>query len=132
MTLELVKDKNTIEIEFKEAWLKAKPLLEKAIKHQKEYTIDDIHDKISQGIFLLWPGKQSVMITEFIDFPRLRAMNLLFCGGDYEELASMLPSLEAFAKNAGATKLFGGGRKGWLRKIKHLGFKPEYIISKEL
>jgi len=28
MTLELVKDKNTLETEFKEAWLKAKPLLE--------------------------------------------------------------------------------------------------------
>ena len=29
-------------------------------------------------------------------------------------------------------RLYGGGRKGWIRKIKHLGFETEYLIRKEL
>ena len=52
-------------------------------------------------------------------------MNLLFCGGKYEELEAMLVSIETFAKAIGIKRLYGGGRKGWLRKIEHLGFKQE-------
>ena len=59
-------------------------------------------------------------------------MNLIFCGGKYEELEQMLTSIETFAKAIGVKKLYGGGRKGWIRKIKHLGFKKENLIVKEL
>ncbi len=44
----------------------------------------------------------------------------------------MLPSIEAFAKQAGIKRLYGGGRKGWTRKLKHLGFETEYLIRKDL
>ena len=72
------------------------------------------------------------MITEIIEYPRLKAINLLFCGGDYKELQSMLPSIEQFAKHFGCKRLYGGGRKGWLRKLKPLGFVQEYMIRKEI
>ena len=49
-----------------------------------------------------------------------------------DELEQMLPSIEAFAKAAGIKRLYGGGRKGWIRKIKHLGFETEYLIRKDL
>jgi hypothetical protein len=44
----------------------------------------------------------------------------------------MLPHIEEFAKKAGIQRLYGGGRKGWIRKIKHLGFKHDYIVKKDL
>ena len=113
-------------------WDRCKPLLVKAMKYQDTYTIDDIEDKIRNGIALLWPGKKSAMVTELALFPQMKAMNLLFCGGDYEELEEMLPSIEAFAKAAGIKRLYGGGRKGWIRKIKHLGFETEHLIRKDL
>ncbi len=72
------------------------------------------------------------MITEIVEYPRMKALNLLFCGGDYSELEQMLPSIEKFAVHFGCKRLYGGGRKGWLRKIKHLGFETEYLIRKEL
>ncbi len=113
-------------------WDRCKPYIAKAVKHQDSYTIDDIEDKIRQGIFHLWPGKKSAYITEFVIYPQLKAMNVLFCGGDYKELEAMLPSIEAFAKQAGIQRLYGGGRKGWTRKLKHLGFKQDYIVRKDL
>ncbi len=106
--------------------------IKSAIKHQDMYNLTDIKEKIRQGMFHIWPGKNSVMITEFVEYPRMKAMNLLFCGGDYKELEAMLPSFEQFAKHFGCKRIYGGGRKGWLRKIKHLGFEPEYLIRKEL
>tara|TARA_Y100001937_G_C7130262_1_gene336979 strand:- start:2232 stop:2618 length:387 start_codon:yes stop_codon:yes gene_type:complete len=113
-------------------WQFCKPLIEPALKHQDSYTIDDVEDKIRSGYFHLWPGEESAFITEFIIMPRMRALNLIFCGGNYEELTSMLPSIESFAKAAGCKRLYGGGRPGWYRKIKHLGFVKEHLIRKDL
>ncbi len=59
-------------------------------------------------------------------------MNFCVCGCDYKELEAMLPAIEAVAKQAGIKRLYGGGRKGWTRKLKHLGFETEYLIRKDL
>jgi len=117
---------------WKEEWIKCRPLIAKAIKYQDSYTIDDIEAKIDEGIFLLWAGQNSAFVTEFVVFPQHTAMNLLFCGGNYQELEAMLPHIEDYAKACGVKRLYGGGRKGWTRKLKHLGFETEYLIRKDL
>ena len=119
--------------EWESKWKFAKPFIEKAVKRQDLYSIDDIECRIRDGVFLLWVGKKSAMVTECIEFPQMKTMNLLFCGGNYQELESMIPSIVAFAKACGIKRLHGGGRLGWLRKIsKELGFKSEYVISKDI
>ncbi len=118
--------------EWEYEWERCKPFIEKAVKHQDSYTIDDIEDKIRHGLFHLWPGKESAFVTEIIIFPQEMIMNLLFCGGKFEELKDILESIEVSAKSVGIKKLIGGGRKGWTRKLKDLGFKQEYLIGKEI
>jgi hypothetical protein len=118
--------------DWKTEWDRCKPYIAKAVKYQDAYTIDDIEDKIRQGRFYLWTGEKSAMITEFVVFPQFTGLNLIFCGGSYEELEKMLESIEIFAKNLGIKKLYGGGRKGWTRKLKKLGFEQEYLIKKDL
>ena len=80
----------------------------------------------------MWPGKESAFITEIVTYPQHKVMNLLFCGGKFEEIEEILTSIETFAKAIGIKRLYGGGRKGWKRKAKHLGYKQEYMIRKEL
>lgn len=106
--------------------------IKRALKHQDMYNLTDIKEKIRAGMFHLWPANNSVAITEFVEYPRVKVMNIIFCAGDYKELESMLPSFEQFAKHFGCKRIYGGGRKGWLRKIKHLGFEQEYLVRKEL
>ena len=48
--------------EWEVQWQRCKPLLVKAMKYQDTYTIEDIEDKIRNGIALLWPGKKSAMV----------------------------------------------------------------------
>jgi hypothetical protein len=103
-----------------------------ALEHQDRYNLSDIKEKIGQGIFHIWPGKDAFYISSFSEFPEYRVLNLFLCGGDYEELEEMLKSIEKFAKNCECKYLYGGGRKGWIRKLKHLGFKQEYMVKKEL
>ncbi len=117
---------------LKNEWLRCRDYIVASVKHQDLYSIEDIEGKIENGTFQFWPGKQSAFITEISRFPQKTVLNLIFCGGDYKELESMLPVLEEFGRRCGATQIFGGGRPGWLRKIKHLGFKSEHLISKEI
>ena len=121
-------DREQWEIEFE----RCQHWIEDSLKGQDSYTLKDIEDKIRHGQFHLWPGKKSAMITGFAEYPQLKALNMVFCGGDYKELESMLPSIEKFATLNDCKRLYGGGRKGWLRKIKHLGFEDAYLIKKDL
>jgi hypothetical protein len=116
------------EIEFE----RLEPHIISALKHQDRYNLSDIKEKIGQGVFHIWPGKDAFYISSFGEFPKYRILNLFLCGGNYEELEEMLKSIEQFAKQWECKYLYGGGRKGWLRKIKHLGFEQEYIVKKEL
>jgi hypothetical protein len=106
--------------------------IKRALKHQDMYNLSDIKEKIHQGMFHIWGGKNSVMITYFIEYPRYNALSILIGGGDYKELEKMFPSVEHFARHHGCRKIFLGGRKGWSRKIKHLGFEKIFFIEKEL
>jgi hypothetical protein len=118
--------------EWEVQWQRCKPLIEKAVEYQDFYTIDDVEDKIRNGIALLWPGKETAIITEFAFFPKKKILHILCIAGKYEEVEKMLKSIENYAREIGINKITGSGRKGWLRKVKHLGFKQEYMISKEL
>lgn len=120
------------QLSYRKDWEEAKKYIAPAIKHQDLYLLEDVEAKIYDGTFQLWPGKQSAFITEVNYFPQKTTINLLFCGGKYEELEAMLPLIQEFARRIGATRFYGGGRRGWLRKLKRLGFKSEYLISKDL
>ena len=118
--------------EWEVQWQRCKPLIEKAIEYQDSYTIDDVEAKIGNGIALLWPGKETAIVTEFVVFPNKKVLHILCIAGKYEEVEEIYKSIENYAREIGIDKITGSGRKGWLRKVKHLGFKQEYMISKEL
>ena len=104
----------------------------RALKHQDMYNLSDIKERIKAGLMYIWPAKDSVMITEFANYPRYRVLNLIFLGGDYKELEEMLPSVEEFARQCDCKQIIGGGRKGWIRRLKPLGFEQMYLVKKEL
>lgn len=116
------------EVEFD----RLEPHIISALKHQDRYNLSDVKEKIRQGLFHIWSGKDAFYVSSFGEFPRYRVLNLFLCGGDYNELEEMLKSIELFAKEHECKYLTGGGRKGWLRKLQHLGFEQEYMVKKEL
>ena len=82
-------------------WQRCKPLIEKAVKYQDEYSIEDVEEILRQGFFTLWPGKNSAIITQIVDFPQMKAMNIHFAGGEFQELQSIFFNIEQFAKKTG-------------------------------
>jgi len=117
------------------AWSRCRPFIEAALARaggpQDE---GDVARQMEQGRARNGPGRRCAVVTEFYDYPRLKACNLWLLGGDLKELLAMRPAIEAWARAQGCTRILGGGpRRGWARVLEPLGYRSGWIIyCKEL
>lgn len=101
-----------------------RPLIIKAIELMPTHSIEDIWHGIITQQFQLWPTEKSVLITELVQYPLLKNLRVFIVAGDKEEILSVEPYLVEYAKAQGCSYVeFGGGRIGWERIGKKLGYK---------
>lgn len=93
------------------------------------YALEDIRQGIADGSYQLWPGKQSVCVTQLCRYPRAFAMNVLLGAGDLTELLEMEPWVLQWAKANGATVATIYGRPGWSRVFRQIGAVPIWTVS---
>lgn len=75
-----------------------------------------VWDRIISGRAFLWPGTESVIITEFYTTPTgLKSHHTWLAGGNLEEIVSMMPAIEDWGRKNGCHRQTGSGRRGWLR-----------------
>jgi GNAT superfamily N-acetyltransferase len=112
------------------AWIRCRPYVEAALARAGgTHCIEDVARLIGEGRAHFWPGRRCAVVTEFYDYPRLRACNLWLIGGDLRELLAMRPAIETWARAQGCTRILGGGpRRGWERVLGSLGYRPGWII----
>lgn len=114
--------------DWKAEWVRCKPWIEAALEYTHgTHTIEDVELGIEQARFQFWPGQKSAAVTEVVEYPRAKALNIWLCGGDVEELLEMVPSWESFAKYLECDRLAGGGRVGWNKFLKSHGW---YAVGK--
>lgn len=84
----------------------------------RTHTRDQVWDRVDHGQAMLWPGRDAVILTEFISHPiGLRSCNVWLQGGDLAELKLMHPVVECAARAAGCDRMIAWGRDGWLRVL---------------
>jgi hypothetical protein len=99
-------------------WLRCRSWLLPAIERTNGTHIErDIVDGLMRGQFILWPGENSAIVTEFLNYPRLKCLNWFLAGGKLEELLTMEKEICAWAKTQGCSRVSLGGRKGWKRAL---------------
>jgi hypothetical protein len=87
-------------------------------------SLADIERLLEEGTAILWPGKQCAIVTEFVDYSNgERAAQVLSAGGELEEIRSMVPGMEAFARLSGCAQIVVEGRKGWEKVLGPTGYK---------
>jgi hypothetical protein len=95
--------------------------LEQALEHgEGTHDLGDVLSSLLSKDRQFWPGTKCGGVTEIIDFPKKRTLNIFLAGGEpgaSEELKRMLPSIEAFARAAECSEVTLSGRKGWLRSF---------------
>ena len=112
------------------AWIRCRPFVEAALERAGgTHGVEDVARLIGEGRAHFWPGRRCAVVTEFYDYPRLRACNFWLLGGELKELMRMRPAIEAWARAQGCTRVLGGGpRRGWARLLRPAGYRPEWII----
>ncbi len=98
------------------------------------HTWEDIIKGCVDGTFQLWPGENTVVITELLNTPRRRNLHIFLAGGTLEELESMQPKVIEWGKRMGCTTATIAGRPGWERTfLRHTGWEKRYVVfGKEL
>ena len=80
------------------------------------HTEDDVLEGIITGKFQFWREGNSAAITEFVQFPRMKTLNIFLGGGRLEDIPPIKEKIYKFAVANGCariTALFA--REGWER-----------------
>lgn len=76
-----------------------------------------------------WPAEKCAAVTEFLEFPTGKVLNVFAGGGDLIELTKHLePCFLTWAKVAGCKQIIGYGRPGWERVCKRMGYKHLWTV----
>lgn len=104
--------------------------LEDALEYSMSgQTLDSVKEGLATGEYVLWPGRDSVIVTEEFQNGQRKFLNFFLAAGNLDELASMAPRIEAWAKDRGVTKVTLFGRRGWERSfMKQAGYKPHWVV----
>lgn len=114
-------------------WERCKPWIEAALEYAHgTHLIEDVWDLVLRGEAHFWPGRRAAIVTEFSDFPRLKALHFWLCGGDMHELLDeMRPAVEAWGCLNNCTRFTTCGRPGWARVLKGAGYAPEWHVCRK-
>lgn len=81
------------------------------------YTLDDILTEINEGRMQSFVEGESWVVTQVVDFPRKRYLEIVFAIGNLDELKAIYPRLDEYAKSIMADGLRAFGRAGWMRQF---------------
>jgi hypothetical protein len=104
---------------------RCKPYIEAALKYTGgTHDIIDIYEGLYKGTMQLWPAEKSCLVTEIINYPKMKVLNIFLGGGDLTEILSMHSDVIRWAKDQGCTALNMTGRFGWKKPLSKYGWKP--------
>ena len=104
-------------------WDRCKPWIKEGL-HGSLISVEDIERLLNEGKAVLWPGQSCAIVSEFVDYSSgERASQVLSAGGDLQEILSMVPGMEAFARLSGCAVSIVEGRKGWEKVLKPAGYE---------
>lgn len=91
------------------------------------YSVEDITQAVARGTMQCFVSGESFCITEVINAPRRRYLNIFMIVGELSIL-ELHNDILAFAEEAGCEFLQAYGRPGWKPVVEKLGWKAEQIV----
>ena len=87
------------------------------------HTLDDVCLAVLSGKLKLWTAPKSVIISEFVNYPRKKYLHYFLIAGDMEEIIAMQSKIIEFAHRNHCDAISGLGRPGWEKITKRLGWQ---------
>ena len=102
-----------------EVWEVCAPIIEKAIKYgDGKMWLEDIHAALLNRDMQLWYAEECLWITEILNFPRSKRINIVLISGKLGDWEAWLDEIKDWARSLGCEALEATGRPGWGRKLK--------------
>jgi hypothetical protein len=122
-------------------WDDVEKLIDPAIEMDRFNDVDSIKKRIKKRELALWialdeSGEiKAAIVTRVADYPKCRSLELEWVGG--KEMSKWLvefdETLTKYGKSLNCAIMHGGGRAGWERSLKDLGWRRETVrLVKEL
>ena len=97
-------------------------------KDAQGFGLDEVEKELLSGMAQLWRSEGATAITQVA-----ADMNIWLYAGNTNEMAELDRSAAAYARKLGLNHMIiWGGRKGWERLLKPLGYVEKTILVKEL
>lgn len=97
-----------------------RPWIEAALAYSGgTHTFDDIAAGVLSGRFRLWVRPNGCAVTEFVNFPRKRVLNVFLAGGEMQAIKDLEQPAAEYARANGCQSMTISGRVGWQRALPH-------------
>lgn len=88
----------------------------------RTHTVEDVRKHVEAGLMHFWPIENSVVITELIDFPQARILNIFIGGGNADEIIKAQDDFRTWGKTLGCSHVAFLGRQGWHKRLTARGW----------
>ena len=95
-------------------FLESEQLLLNALEYgDGTHSLEDVAMALDKDEMQFWPGINTAIVTEIINYPRKKIIHVFLAAGDMDEVIRILPYIEKHGKSEGCVQLAMTGRKGW-------------------
>lgn len=94
--------------------------------------IEDVRVAVAEGRMQLWPGERCALVTELVQYPRLKAVRIFAGGGDMGEMLQVSEAVMRWAAEEGCQRVEGFGRAGWMRALRSMGAEVRVFMWRNL
>jgi len=100
--------------------------VEKALDRMgNTHSLPDILALIEDGAMQSFAMGPTWAITQILDFPRKRVLEIFMVVGDFQDLEPLFQALEAYAKAHACDMIRAFGRPGWAKYSRPRGWRDE-------
>lgn len=111
-------------------------LIAAALRHAGgSHDVHDVLAMVEAGRLQLWEGAQSLIVTEIVDYPRLRELQFFLAAGNMDEIKTLYPIVLQWGREQQCHRAVFVGRRGWERSFltREAGWhSPMAVFEKEL
>ena len=79
------------------------------------HTVDDVMLMCERGQMQMWQGEHSVVVTQILEYPRMKELCVFLAAGSMPEMVRLAPIVEEFGRASGCKRMVFAGRPGWAR-----------------
>lgn len=110
-------------------WERCRHYIEAALDNSPHLeAIEDVERRLGEGTYMLWTGAECALVTQIMNYPSKRVMEVVHGGGSKREIIERLgPVMEDFAVKQGCDSMAVIGRRGWLREGEKAGWHLGYV-----